>query len=407
MSSNIKFFLFLLGVIALIGGLTQVFTVLFAALASILAILSAYFWNERVFHRLTLERATNPSKVHFGETVDYEVNLENGKFLPVPWLELKDRVTDGLDFVKDGVLRSPPGQRENVFSDLFGLRWFERVRRRYQVIPRKRGLFQFGPAELRYKGILGFFDNDKRYDEKVSLIVYPRILPFSGGEVQPHFLFGSRPRRGWIHTDPLNPMGVRPYQNTDSFKQINWKSSVRHQQLESEIHHPSHNPEIHVFLLASPGRAWWEGEAQNRFELAVISAASITNQAFKNRYRVGFYTNAKQEGERHQATIKPGRHSQQRILTTLALLQPFGIGRIGHLLNDVRREIRPGSTVVVIQDGREDDMETALKDYARRYQLTVVWIGERKSETSLSDANHFYLKGDERWDEIETIQFTQ
>lgn len=408
MSANIKFFLFILGVAAFIGGLTGVFTVLFAALVAIIGILYVYYWTERAFDKLTLNRDTEPSRISFGEEADYEITLENRKFLPVPWLHLKNPVSEGLDFVKKGALREPFGRDVNVFFDVFGLRWFERLSRRYRIVPRKRGIFSFGPARLLYKGVLGFFKNQKEFKGSTKLIVYPKVLPFSGKSIEPHFLFGSRPRRGWIYTDPLNPMGVRPYQSTDSFKKINWKASARHRRLESEIHHPSYDPEIHVFLAAVGGKqAWWEGKVENKFELAVICAASLMDKAFEDRYRVGFYTNAKEQGGKVGQMPNLGHQSRERVMTELARLRPYGSGKMTDLMRDEISEIRPGATVIVVSPTEEEEMRNILSDYAKRCRLTVVWVGKEERRKPPRGSDYFYLKGDEKWDEIESLELTR
>ncbi len=407
MSAYTKFFLFIIGLTALIGGLTQIFVLLFAGLAVILAVSFAYSWSERSLDNLTLERRALPSKLNYGEVGNYQVTLENRKLLPVPWLKLEDKISGGLDFVKSSIIRSPIGQKGDIFSDRFGLRWYERVRRRYQIRPRRRGLYTFGPFELRYKGILGFFTKTRKFTETVDMIVYPRVLRFSGDGVEPRYLFGSRARRGWIHTDPTNTMGVRPYQTTDSFTRINWKATARHQKLESDINQPSYNPEVHVFLLVGRSQAWWEERVDNRFEVAVITTASIADHAFRNGYRVSFYTNARGKREGRIAIVRPGSRSRERILGTLALLKPFGVGDLGKFLRDLRWQIRSGSTVIVVSNAREKDIGGLLRDYSRRYRLTAVWTSGNERTSAQNGANYLYVDGDEKWDEIETLTLSK
>ncbi|MFW6421902.1 MAG: DUF58 domain-containing protein [Candidatus Bipolaricaulota bacterium] len=407
MSGNVKLFLFIVGLAAFIGGLLQLFLALFTGVLVIALVYLSYFWQKRVFRHLTLTKELSQPKVELGETVEYELTFENRKFLPALWLKVEEAITEGLDFVKEGVLRKPIGQEKNTFTDYFNLKWFERIRRRYEVEPQKRGFFKLGPAELYYKGPLGLFNNQKHYDISSELVVYPRRLPFSGSDIEPQFLFGSRPRNGWIFTDPLNPVGVRPYQITDDIRQINWKASARHQQLESHIYNPSFDPEIHIFLSAVRGEAWWKQEMENRFELAVICAASIVDQTLKNGHRVGFYTNAKGEGRRGRGIVRPQRGAQQRILTTLALLRPFSLGPITKLMRDVKQQLRPGNKVVLINTTREDDIGPLLSDYARNYRVTIIQVGKGERGSVPRGVDCFYLKGDEPWNEIENLELTK
>jgi len=404
MTNGVRFFMVVLGLAAFIAGLTKAATVMFAALSGILGITFVYYWSRKVYDGLTIKRKMVPSRVNFGEPAEYSLTLENRKLLPVPWLRLENKVTKGLSFVKSGVLREPFGRKDAQFQDIFGLKWYERVKRRYELIPGRRGLFNFGPVDMRYSGILGLFTNDISYDENVGLLVYPRILPYSVDGIEPRYLFGSRPRRGWLYTDPLNPVGLRPYRSTDSMRKINWKSSARHQRLESEMHHPSYDREISLFLVIPGGQPWWKGEVRNNFEIAVICAASVAEKAFQNGYEISFHTNGKYRGGNR--SWLGDCSSRKKVMTALALLRPFGLGKPDGLLREKRSEIKPGTTAVLVSTLEGDELRGPLAEYARLYRLTVIWVGGARRNAP-DNSEYLYLRGDERWDEIDILEFTR
>ncbi len=196
---------------ALGAGLQGHFPAFLAAILTLVALSIAYFWNRSVFKKLTLERTLNRQFIEFEGEIAYTVTVTNKKLLPVFGLRVQDTIPHGIRFADTEVLTIRRDEAGHSFQDRFHLHWYEKVRRVYQIQPLKRGRFQFGPTVLQYADPFGFFMNEETNgDDVLQLIVFPRIVPIEGiGALDTH-LFGSKPREGWIYTDPLNLVGTRP-----------------------------------------------------------------------------------------------------------------------------------------------------------------------------------------------------
>src|SRR6266566_5148192 len=89
-------------------------------------------WVTYCLEHVHYSRQFSEQKVLFGEEITLSLSVENAKLLPLPWLEVEDRVPRALTM---------SGQRSRVsligdtviLDNLFSTRWYERVTRRYTV----------------------------------------------------------------------------------------------------------------------------------------------------------------------------------------------------------------------------------------------------------------------------------
>lgn len=407
MSPGIKVFLTLTVITALYAGSQGQGLAVFASMLIITAVVLAYLWNQYAFSRLTVERRISRRRVELGQEVQYELDITNDKVLPLLWLRIQDRVPDHAQFVRAKVIRKVLGSSFFLFNDVFSLRWYQRATRRYAFIPTHRGYYEFGPATMYHAGAFGLFENtSQELLDSADLIVYPKILPLRDMGLDYQQLFGRRPRDGWIHTDPLNIMGVRPYQTSDSMKAINWKASARHQQLESNVEKPSLDDEIHIFLQAVAPGAWWELAEQNAVEISLIAAASLVDAAGRQGRRVGLYSNLaqKKSGSVQGTVLRPGALKDQRtrLLTALALMQSYSIGKLEAIMQRQKQAIPAGSRVLLICSEPSDTLRRSLMDYQRCYQLTVIQLGPK--ERDLPGVHRIVLDREVPWHERTSLE---
>ena len=385
MSPGIKLFLTIAVFTALYAGAQGEVLAVFASVLILAAVFLAYGWNRSAFNRLTVERHVDRRRAEFGQELHYELSITNDKFLPLLWLRIHDRIPEQAVFRLNKVIRKVLGSQHFMFQDVFSLGWYQRAVRRYAFVPRRRGYYEFGPAVVYQAGAFGLFENSSQeIMETVDLIVYPKILALHEMGLDYQQLFGRRPRDGWVHTDPLNVMGVRPYQTTDSLKSINWKASARHQQLESNVEKPSLDDEIHIFLEAVAPTSWWEMSEQNAIEASIMATASIADVACRKGRRVGLYSNlARKRSAGQEGTIlAPGslKDQRNRIMTALALMQGYSSGKLTATMERLKRTIPSGSRGIVVCGEPNDQMQRLLMAYHRRYRLTVIQLGPRTGE---------------------------
>ena len=156
-----------------------------------------------------------------------------------------------------------------------------------QFEPLRWGAFQFGPFSMSAHDSLGFFTYESTNPERRALRVFPKeelltraIRPFqtqlyAGDEV-------SR-RRG----EGIEFADVRPYQQGDRVRRINWRVSTRVQQLHINEMHPERNADVVIFLDSFSEI----GDARDSTLLMAVRATAATARHYlRRRDRVGLVT---------------------------------------------------------------------------------------------------------------------
>jgi uncharacterized protein (DUF58 family) len=153
--------------------------------------------------------------------------------------------------------------------------------------PLRWGVFQFGPISAAAHDSLGLFTYETFFPERRSLRVFPReemlaraIRPFqtqlyAGDEV-------AR-RRG----DGIEFADVRPFQQGDRVRRINWRVSTRLQELHINEMHPERNADVVIFLDSFSEI----GDLHDSTLLMAVRATAATARHYlRRRDRVGLVT---------------------------------------------------------------------------------------------------------------------
>lgn len=404
MSKLYYFFIFSLIIITLFSSYNGNTTLVFMNMIILLVLLLLRYWNKHIFDKLTVDASFLPAKVYPGQQVIYQLVIENRKFLPILSLRVREDNSSEIDFVnKQFTHKYIIG--ESCFQDMFNLRWYQKVKKRYQIKSGDRGLYLLKDMTLSHYDFLGLYTNNKKIDEQRILTVYPRLIPLQLPETAYSQLFGTNMSEGWIFEDELNKIGVRPYHQTDNFKQINWKTSARHLQLESNIYKPSFDRETHIFLGNSLKLQTSSTKVINRLEIAIICAASLVNECIKANYKVGFYTNyvnKKKKGNGY-SIVRSSKSPEQleQILTTMARLGYSAISKLSKILKIELEAIPHGSTIILISLEIDEEVEKLLDYYKKFYKIIFIQVGgDREITTGL---NKYYLAAEEDWHEIKKI----
>jgi uncharacterized protein (DUF58 family) len=339
------------GATALYVGLRGYTVALLGALLVLLALGVAWIWNRFVFSKLVLERTLNRRLAEFDAPVTMHLGVTNRKLLPLFGLRVRFTVSSGLQWDPSKVIELQKTGYD-IFQEVFHLNWYEKRSRVYELRPTRRGRFQFDRGSLTYADPFGFFSNSK--DDvfaETQLIVFPKIVPIRGLASLNTYLFGSRPKDGWIFVDPLNRIGTRPYESTDSARMINWKATARHVQTQVNVEKPSFDQQVYLVLDQPPGLPWWTTRVLNQLEIAIMTLSSLIHSYSEAGYEIRLLTNlvSKTHGTGRQSVrARRGRGQRSLHLTNLALLQSFSLEPISRVLARRTNQISPGSTVVIV-----------------------------------------------------------
>jgi uncharacterized protein (DUF58 family) len=341
----------------------------------------SYLWQRYCLDGVAYERRLGQQRAFHGESVPLTVEVRNEKALPLPWVEVEDTVPGGKVILEPQHTTPShiPGRR--LLTMLLSVRWYERVRRHYQVVCDARGIHTFGPALLRTGDVFGLQTQEMDIQQEDYLLVYPKIVPLDQLRLPSSSPFGDvAARRQWLFEDPMRTVGVREFRPGDSPRRFHWKATARAptQSLQVKVYEPTTTHRIQVLLnVNTSDENWsWQGYDPDALEAAITTAASVASWATEHGLLVGIAANAKLFHSSESVRIAPSRHPQQlmHILDVLARLVPMGSMPAESLVELEAHELNFGTTVVMITSVANQKLLRQLLQLRRKGHQPVLLL---------------------------------
>ncbi len=244
------------------------------------AYLLARWWTGRSLPRLQVRRRFN-DHIFLGETVGVALEIENGSWAPVPWLRCEETPPSAL--ATGAALRQ-----------VIALRPKEHVHLSYELLGRRRGYYQIGPAIFSTGDLFGFAKSAGRQEQEDHLTVYPRVIPLSQVDLTSRSPHGTIKSQQPIFADPARPIGKRPYIPGDPWRSIDWKSTARAGSLQVKKHEPAVSLTSVIFLDLNVN-AYGRQLRVSASEWAIVLAASLANYLVERRQAVGLACNSAEQ----------------------------------------------------------------------------------------------------------------
>jgi uncharacterized protein (DUF58 family) len=294
---------------------------------------------------LETELTVSPDHLIAGEPLVATVTIINRKPLPLPWLDLRLFLPDGIE-----IPEPTPGLARGWVNAGFAPRGHERLVLRFPLSVTQRGAYAVGPIRLRGGDWLGFTVTERTDDVAVQVVAYPAPLA-----VRDRQLPSLRPlaelavRRGLL-PDPLRFRGVREHRSGDPRKEIHWKASARLRELQTKLYEPATSLDA-VFLVnvASYEQYWIQADPE-AVELVISASADMVRIAANAGRQVGLVTNGLDNltHERPRSALGRGPHSLTRSLEILARLGPYAVNSPEAVFLGERGRLPWGATLVLV-----------------------------------------------------------
>ncbi|MCI0520007.1 MAG: DUF58 domain-containing protein [Chloroflexi bacterium] len=339
----------------------------------------AYVWQKAALRGVVYKRRFQYTRAFPGETFPLRLEVENRKLLPLTWLRVQDLWPRAVAPEDAEILAPSHLVDQGYLAHTFSLRWYERTRRSYNLVFRKRGVYKLLPAQVESGDIFGLFRNTGEVGEAETLTVYPELAPLSELRFPAEDPFGDRRSRRRLFEDPNRPMGVREYRPEDGFRRVHWPATARTGQLQVKVFQPTSAQVMVLCLNASTFSRHWEGVYPALFEQLLSVAATLVDQGVQAGYRVGLISNGSLSNSDQPFRILPGRSPQQlsHLLQALAGLTPLVVTSFDRFLVREAPRVPFGSTLVVLTSVTPPELMqclAGLKKHER--QLTLVSLAE-------------------------------
>jgi len=265
-------------------------------------VLVTKFWSRFSFSKMAVDSKIDKNKVFPGEKIRFKIEARNNKLLPVQ-LQVKVMI-DESHFISD----TPAC--ENVF-----LLWFQKTTFSWSLKAMHRGCFNIGHPHIIAADLFNFFPRHKIRQDRVDVIVYPKIIPIRPFSMPEHSFFGVPGAQSPVQ-DPVYILGTREYQSFTPVKLIHWKASARYDKLQEKVCEPSVQEKI---LIVVDVELFQTLQAKDDFEIMLEAAASMAVYFESRGNAVGFMTNAVIKGGKPGfVPISRNRQNLSNILETIA-----------------------------------------------------------------------------------------
>ena len=369
----------LMGALIVLGILLQVPALV--ALPTMLGVVIgiANWWKNQSLNGVVYRRRPFYRRGFPDEEVALQVEVENRKLLPLSWLRIQDPWPRAVGPVEEDLLAPTHIPDQGMLTNVFSLRWYERARRSYTLLFRKRGVYPIGPARLQSGDVFGMYEQSRSAADSETLTVFPRLVNLKTLSIPAEDPFGDRRSRRRLFEDPNRPMGIRAYQPEDEFRRVHWPATARFGDLQVKIYQPTSAQVLVACLNVSTFSRHWEGTNPALLEHLVQSTATILNQAVQDGYSAGLISNGALSNSDQPFRILPSRSPRQlaHLLETLAGVTPLVTAQFErYLLREISR-VPFGATLMIITAVTGDALaETLVRLKAHARKITLLSFAE-------------------------------
>lgn len=365
----------------------------------------SWLWGRYALSGVAYRRRLSQQRAFFGEQVVFETIVENRKLLPLAWLAVEDELPAATPLVVGRALPSHKPRRL-LLNNLFTLRWYERITRRYQLRCETRGEHLFGPARLRTGDIFGFVERDADVPGGETLLVLPRIVPLRAAPIPARQVAGPLRAARRIIEDPLRMAGLREYAPGDSMRRIHWKASARAGTLLSKVLEPTTDTEVLLALNVSTVDPPWLGIVEDKLELAVMATVSLAQATLRGGRLVGVLANSDAGSSGRVLRILPGRAPDQfaHILDACARISGFERLPFATCLERETRGLPWTATLVIISGVWTNEIAATLLRFRRAGRtIGLVLIGDDHGRPALPGVPVWLVRGEKEWRTLEEL----
>ncbi len=376
MVDYLPFIIFLM-ILAVFLRAESALTVIYMVIGSFML---GFWWNKRALGHVEITRKYD-SHAFLGDVLPVLLVIKNNSILPILWIEIHEGLP--VDIRAGRVIK-------HVFS--LGIRETKVIP--YNLVPKKRGFYPLGPLLLSTGDPLGLIQPSQREYASSPLTVYPQIVNMEAFDLPSRSPFGTIKHHNPIFEDPSRIMGKRNFQNGDSIRHIDWKSTAATGQLQVKLFEASIALEV-VVILDLQQDSYSIKSSYKDTELAITATTSVAAWGKRHHQSIGLITNGAdpQHEDQMPNPIQPKKGASHfvNILEILARIQPGDNLPIEGLIQDASSDLSWGATMVFISGSLQDTtLNLLFKTRKKGINPVMLFIGQSANYQLLKNKAEYY-----------------
>jgi len=364
---------------------------------------TSWLWGRYCLAGVSYTRRFETTHIFFGEEIEFWIELVNAKPLPLTWLNAEDEFPQDLPvLLAETRLGTRP--RRRLLANVYSLRWYEKVRRRYRLRGERRGVYRIGPAQIASGDLFGFRRRRRLVSDVQTVLVYPKIVPVTQLSMSVARPLGDYSSERRLLDDPLQVAGARDYQAGDSVRHLHWKAMAHRSTLQTKTFDPSATPHWMICLNVQTLERLYEGSVTDFLETAIVIAASLAVAGLEARRSVGLTANSNIRDSQEWVHLPASRHTLQatRLLETLAELNSTPLMTFDHLLRLEQPRLPYGASIFAITSLLNDAILADLLNLRRKgHPAAIILVGRQPDRAALPDVPLYVVR--ENWTELTTL----
>lgn len=214
----------------------------------------------------------------------------------------------------------------------------------YERTAYKRGIYEFGPVEIKTSGLLGFVKlNRKRKIEESKLAILPRTLKILTPDLRSSFLSWGRGEKTYTFTGRSHDfIGIREYQPGQEIRFIHWPSTARHDKLMIKEFNEISVQSVSILLETYQGSEFGSGR-ETTVEYMIRAAADLLKGVRRGQYVYNLYYPG--NGKWHSGTRMKPHEAELK----MAEITPDAEKPLDEYLDDIINDIQPNQQLYIFK----------------------------------------------------------
>lgn len=266
------------------------------AMALILAaVLAAQYFVYLRFgmKKLSYEITISVPEAFEGDEIEVVEQIENAKWLPLPWIRTEIRCSRWLSFVGQGSVIADRTEQRGLVSSVFMLKGYQRCKRTWRVKCEKRGVFTVDDVTLTISDLFGLVKSMGIFRVEKSVRVLPVPSELSADIMSDEAFIGDISVQRFVLPDPFVISGAKEYTGREPMNRIHWAQTARTGALM--VYNNEYTTERRVLVLMNMGRSVNDERiklALSALEGQIKAAAFVLDVCFKQRAEVALFASA-------------------------------------------------------------------------------------------------------------------